>query len=242
MLLRMYVTSNYDGPIIIALTVTIWWTHNRSINCYHIQTFGQILPATTETFHDYFANGMCAAEAFHHYEFMLMNDLSTVTLLADRRHCPSATDARTMFEKWRKERKRAPDGVAMFEELKDVVNDHNKHHSKEGDKCFVQRYERTNREEKPLILTVVTPLMARVHSLPQAGEKVFLDASASIDRHSNPVYFSCTHHPSAALPLCVWDTSYNSQQIITSCLETAFCRMVGLVVVVFRRDKRLANR
>ena len=64
--------------------VQLWWTHNHSINCYHIQTFGQILPATTETFYDYFVNGMSAAEAFHHHESMLMNDLSTVTLLADR--------------------------------------------------------------------------------------------------------------------------------------------------------------
>ena len=78
-----------------------------------------------------------------------------------------------------KKTKGAPDGVAMFEGLRDVVNDYNKCNSKEGGKCFVQWYERTNSEEKLLILAVVTPLMATVHSLPQAGEMVFLDASAS---------------------------------------------------------------
>lgn len=201
--------------------VQLWWTHNHSIDCFHIQTFGQILPATTETFHDYFASGMSAAEAFHHHESTLMNDPSTMTLLADRRHCPSATDVRRMFGKWRIETKGAPDGVDMFQELEDVVNDYNKRHSRDGGKCAVQRYEKTACTERPLILAIVTPLMARVHSLPQAGEMVFLDASASIDRHNNPVFFLCTHHPSGALPLCVWVTSDNSQQTVTSCLETA---------------------
>jgi hypothetical protein len=83
-----------------------------------------------------------------------------------------------------------------------------------------------------------------MHSLPQAGEMVFLDASASIDRHNNPVYFLCTHHPSGALHLCVWVTSDNSQQTVTSCLETAkkvYFQMVRLVVVVYKRDQRLPN-
>ena len=201
--------------------VQLWWTHNHSTDCFHIQTFGQISPATTETFYDYFISGMSAAEAFHHHESTLMNDPSTVTLLANRRFCPSATDVRRMFEKWRKETKGAPDGVGMFEELENIIKDYNKRDSHNGGKCIVQRYERTACTEKPLILAVVTPLMARVHTLPQAGEMVFLDASASIDRHNNPVYFLFTHHPSGALPLCVWVTSDNSQQTVTSCLEKA---------------------
>ena len=201
--------------------VQLWWTHNHSTDCFHIQTFGQISPATAETFYDYFVSGMSAAESFHHHESTLMNDPSTVTLLANRRFCPSATDVRRMFEKWRKETKGAPDGMGMFEELENIIKDYNKRHSHNGGKCIVQRYERTACTEKPLILAVVTPLMARVHTLPQAGEMVFLDASASIDRHNIPVYFLCTHHPSGALPLCVWVTSDNSQQTVTSCLEKA---------------------
>ena len=222
--------------------VELWWTHNHSIDCFHLKSFSQILPATTETFNDYFASGMSAAEAFHHHEALLMSDLSTMTLLADRRYCPSATDARRMFEKWRKETKGAPDGVDMFEELEDVVKDYNERHSKEGGKCFIQRYERTARTEKPLILAIVTPLMAKVHSLPQAGEMVFLDASASIDRHNNPVYFLCTHHPSGAL-------HYVSglRQITPKKLSKAVWRMrnvyfqtVHLVAAERKRDQRFA--
>ena len=201
--------------------VQLWWTHNHSIDCFHIQSFGQILPATMETFNDYFKSGMSAAEAFHHHESSLMNDPSTMTLLADRRYCPSATDVRRMFEKWRRQTKGAPDGIDMFQELEDAVKDYNKRHSMEGGGCFIQRYENATCTEKPLILAVVTPLMARVHALPQAGEMVFLDASASIDRHNNPVYFLCTHHPAGALPLCVWVTSDNSQRTVESCLKKA---------------------
>ena len=82
-----------------------------------------------------------------------------------------------------------------------------------------------------LTLAIITLLMASVHSLSQAGEMVFLDASASIDCHNNPVYFLCTHHPSGALPLCVWAMSEkNSQKTVESCL----------VAVVHKRDQRSA--
>ena len=64
--------------------VQLWWINNHSIDCFYIQTFGQISPAMTETFHDYFVSGMSAAEAFQQHESELMNDPSTVTLLANR--------------------------------------------------------------------------------------------------------------------------------------------------------------
>ena len=47
----------------------------------------------------------------------------------------------------------------------------------------------------------------------------FLDASGSLDRFNNPVYFMCTHHPAGALPLGVWITSSQSQQVTEQCLE-----------------------
>ena len=42
--------------------------------------------------------------------------------------------------------------------------------------------------ESPFVLAIVTPLMARVHKLvQQAGEMVFCDATASLDRLNTPV-------------------------------------------------------
>ena len=100
------------------------------------------------------------------------------------------------------------------------MNNYNNNHSKDGGKCYLQMFKNVV-DDDPLILDVVTPLMARVHSLPQAGEMVFIDASMSLDRRNNPVYFLCTHQPLGALHRCVWVTSDSSQQTISSCLDKA---------------------
>ena len=39
--------------------------------------------------------------------------------------------------------------------------------------------------------------MSHVHTR-QASEMAFMDSSGSLDRHNNPVFFRCTHHPSGA--------------------------------------------
>ena len=47
----------------------------------------------------------------------------------------------------------------------------------------------------------------------------FLDASGTLDRCNNPVYFMCTHHTAGALPLGVWITFGQRQHVIRQCLE-----------------------
>ena len=97
----------------------------------------------------------------------------------------------------------------MFEKLKQLIHDYNKKNNIHGGSCCLQEYTHGS-DEKPLILTIVTPLMSRVHSLPQASEMAFLDASSSLDRYNNRVFFLCTHHPSGSLPLAVWVSSDGS--------------------------------
>ena len=87
-----------------------------------------------------------------------------------------------------------------------------------GGKIFLQRYNNEVKQEKPLIISICTPVMSRVHKLRQAGEMAFMDASGSLDRH-NPVYFMCTHLASGALPLAVWITSSQSESTLNSCLQ-----------------------
>ena len=47
----------------------------------------------------------------------------------------------------------------------------------------------------------------------------FMDASGSLDRHNNPVYFVCTHHQSGALPLAVLIASSQSEDTLKSRLH-----------------------
>ena len=199
--------------------VELWWNHNHSVTCHHLTTFSQILPATRHKFITYFEQAMSASEAFHHHETTLMKDPVTVLLLADRKYCPSLRDVNNLYEKWRKTTKGPSNGSEMFDYLQEYVTAYNKDKMNTGGKIFLQRYNNDTKQEKPLIISICTPVMSRVHKLRQAGEMAFMDASGSLDRHNNPVYFMCTHHPSGALPLAVWITSSQSEATLKSCLH-----------------------
>ncbi|XP_028412191.1 uncharacterized protein LOC114535014 [Dendronephthya gigantea] len=204
----------------IVCDVELWWNHNHSVNCHHLTTFSQILPATRHKFLTYFEQGMSASESFHHHETTLMRDPVTVLLLADRKYCPSLRDVNNLYEKWRKTTKGPCNGTELFDYLQEYITTYNKDKVSDGGKIFLQRYNNDEKREQPLIISICTPMMSRVHKLRQAGEMAFMDASGSLDRHNNPVYFMCTHHPSGALPLAVWITSSQSESTLNSCLHS----------------------
>ena len=198
--------------------VTLWWNHNHSIDSHHLTSFSSILPATKDKFITYFEQGMSASESFHYHETLFMKDPVTVLLLADRKYCPSLHDVNNLYEKWRKTTKGPCNGSAMFDYLEDYITKYNKENEYNGGKIFLQRYN-DSEQEKPLIITICSPMMSRVHRLQQAGEMAFMDSSGSLDRHNNPVYFICTHHPCGALPLAVWVTSSQSEATLKNCLN-----------------------
>ena len=200
--------------------IELWWNHNHSVDCFHLTSFCPILPATKDKFSSYFAQGMSASEAFHHHETQLMRDPVTLMLLADRRICPSLRDVNNMYEKWLIENKGPSNGPEMFDRLETLVQEYNKKHAEVGGKCFLQRYKNDGGYEQHLVLSICTPLMSRVHKTRQASEMAFMDSSGSLDRHNNPVFFMCTHHPCGALPLAVWVTSSQSEASLESCLES----------------------
>jgi len=199
--------------------VGLWWNHNHSVDSFHLQSFCPILPSTKAAFENYFESGMSASEAFHHHETKLMQDSISVMLLADRKYCPSLTDVNYMYGKWQLHKKGAPNGQGMFNTLMTTIEKYNNKNATKGGKCFLQSFEQSDNSEQPLIVAICTPLMSRVHQLRQAGEMAFLDASGSLDRFNNPVYFMCTQHLAGALPLGVWITSGQSQQVTKQCLE-----------------------
>ena len=198
--------------------VELWWNHNHSVDSHHLTSFSAILPATKDKFLTYFKQGMSASESFHYHETLFMKDPVTVLLLADRKYCPSLRDVNNLYEKWRKTEKGPCNGSEMFDYLEDYTTKYNKENQHNGGNIFLQRYS-DSEEEKPLIIAICTPMMSRVHKLQQAGEMAFMDSSGSLDRHNNPVYFMCTHHPSGALPLAVWVTSSQSEPTLKNCLN-----------------------
>ena len=136
--------------------VELWWNHNHSVNSFHLQSFCPILPSTKAAFENYFEMGMSASEAFHHHETKLMQDSISMTLLADRKYCPSLTDVKNMYGKWQLDSKGAPNGQDMFNTLTAIIYDYNKKNSSKGGKCFLQIYQQSDNSEQPLIVSICT--------------------------------------------------------------------------------------
>ena len=124
--------------------VKLFWNHNHSTECYHllhikcIITFHEILPATKQTFEEYFQNGLSPSEAIQHHEAIFLADPANVLKVADRRSCPSSTDVRNMFNNWRDRVKGQSNGQEMFKKLKKLIKDYNKTNSIHGGSCCLQ--------------------------------------------------------------------------------------------------------
>jgi hypothetical protein len=105
----------------IVCDVELWWNHNHSVDCHHLTSFSQILPATRHKFLTYFEQGMSASESFHYHETKLMKDPVTVLLLADRKYSPSLRDINNLYEKRRKTTKGPCNGSKMFDYLQEYI-------------------------------------------------------------------------------------------------------------------------
>ena len=216
---KMSIRINRNKKMPYQCEIDLWWNHNHSVHCFHLTSFCPILPATRDKFCTYFEEGMSASEAFRYHETQLMKDPVTLMLLADRKMSPSLPDVNNLYGKWLIEKKGPSIGSAIFNQLEKIVEDYNRKNANIGGKCFLQRVQGNDADQKHLILSICDPLMSRVHTTKQAGEMAFMDSSGSLDRYNNPVYFMCTHHPYGALPLAVWVTSSQSQSCLESCLE-----------------------
>ena len=73
---------------------------------------------------------------------------------------------------------------------------------------------------KPLILAICTPLMARVHKqVCQSVEIVFCDATSSLDRYNTALFILSTTHVCSGVPLAAVMVSDESEQTVTKAME-----------------------
>ena len=67
-----------------------------------------------------------------------------------------------------------------------------------------QRKRNKKYHKKPMILAIVTPLMARAHQhIQQASEIVFCDSTASLDRFNTSVFIISTSITAFGVPLAI---------------------------------------
>ena len=92
---------------------------------------------------------------------------SVQQVLADRSINPSDGDVQREFRAWRVRNYGKDNGREMFDKLDELVERYNNENEEKGGKSFLQWYVSGNIDktttEKPLVLAIVTPLMARTH-------------------------------------------------------------------------------
>lgn len=165
------------------------FTHNHPITAAHSLSFRPVSENTKQLFFELFDKGHCAASARHAHEQMLIlnsnSDAEKQLALADRAGNPNIQDICRLFVEWHTKNYGKEDGAEMFRRLQHEVDLYTEKNQAEGGKALLQWYEgsdscdesgksddevltkakRRKREtsQKPLILAIVTPLMARVH-------------------------------------------------------------------------------
>ena len=160
-------------------------------------------------------------------------------MLVDRATNPNIQDICRLFIEWRKRNYGQEDGKQMFERLQDEVDQYNEKHASMGGKALLQWYEtdddkdmdsesecipkkKKKREipKKPLILVLLTPLIAHAHQeTQQASEIVFCDSTTSLDRVNTFIFILSTASTASGIPLAIILTSDERENTIQRTFE-----------------------
>ena len=166
-------------------------------------------------------------------------DIDKQKVLADRACNPNIQDICRLFIEWRKRNYGEEDGTKLFVKLQAQVDEYNSKNGKQGGKALLQWYETTAKisdsedentpkpkkrkreiSQKPLILALITPLMARAHcQIQQAGEIAFCDSTASLDRFNTSIFIISTATAMSGIPLAVLLTSDEREDTVYNAFE-----------------------
>ena len=224
--------------------------HNHPITSAHALSFRDVLEETKHALYSLFEIGHSPSSARHAREQALYiqaeSEAEAQLRLADRAHNPLIQDICRLFIKWREATYGKDNGEGVFAKLQEKVDRYNSDASAAGGKVILQWYQtpateysehesesetesnppptkRKRREvcDKPLILAICTPLMARAHwQVLQAGEIVFCDATSSLDRYNKALFILSTTHACSGVPLAAVMVSDESEQTVTKAMET----------------------
>ena len=210
--------------------ITLVWDHNHGLECAKALSFMPIDPDTVTKFHSYFDQGNSPSSALHLHWLNLAiehnDELEYVR--ADRSFSPQYGDVFYLYRKWRIKNHGERNGEPMFNKLEEMIKEYNQKNGSERGKAFLQKFERSvdNKSQKwedkpgesidtPLVLAVCTLLMARAHAmLLQAGELVYCDSTASLDRCNCPTFIFSTSSSGGGIPLGVVITSGESESTL----------------------------
>ena len=86
--------------------------------------------------------------------------------------------------------------------------------------CIPKKKKKREISKNPLILALLTPLMAHAHQeIQQASEIVFCDSTASLDRFNTSIFILSTASTASGIPLAIILTSDERENTIQRAFE-----------------------
>ena len=211
--------------------INLSWNHNHTIQSAKALSFRPLSAETITKIHSYFNQGHSPSSALHLHNLNLAITFDNKNgelqkARADRSMNPLYKDVYYLHKKWRVKNHGEPNGKRMFEMLEEMVKTYNQNHRHKGGTAFLQQYTKDVEGDKhitsskaggtPLVLAICTPLMARAHTLlRQAGELVYCDSTASLDRYNCPTFILSTSCSGGGIPLGVVITSGESDTTLS---------------------------
>lgn len=169
---KRFKNTNCQFSLIVRLSKTekecgsvldIEWNHNHPTNSLHALSFKDIPPAVIETIKAMFSTGLLPGAA--HKEFMrelrsqCKDDMEYHMKLADRSKVPRRGDFNDIYAAFNKSLYGTDSLKSMFVKIKERISA-----LKEKDSDYnIVLQEFDNEINQPFILTIITPLMKRIH-------------------------------------------------------------------------------
>lgn len=179
--------------------ISLSFVHNHPVVFKEALGFQNIRPDVIENFRCYFCEGHTAASAFHYHQTRLwLRDLAAESLYDDSLN-PKLRTVRYMWESWKRDKRQKPFRTKSNGNGKKSLID-----------AVIERLQKVKHERKVEYLivknipciTIVTPVMKRAHTTPEAGLTVFVDTVNCGDNKGSITYVTCAT-ATGVLPLGV---------------------------------------
>ncbi|XP_063605033.1 uncharacterized protein LOC134780313 [Penaeus indicus] len=179
--------------------ITLSFVHNHPVVLEEALDFKNIRPDVIENFRYYFCEGHSPASAFHYHQTRLwLRDLAAESLYDDSIN-PKLRTVRYMWESWKRDKRQKPFRTKSNGNVKKSLID-----------AIIERLQKLKHEKKVEYLivknipciTIVTPMMKRAHTTPEAGLTVYVDTVNGGHDKGNITYVTCAT-ATGVLPLGV---------------------------------------
>ena len=176
---------------------------------------------SVEQIYEYFANGMTPGTAYREFVNKLKLSYDNTTeyqkAKADRSICPRRTDFNFLYVEYNRQKFGGSEVAMVMHILEDRVAAIRE--SRPDIKLNL-----SHSTDSPLLLSIVTPLMQRVHHhVRESREIIFIDSSSNMDEYNLRVFLVVTQSIIGALPLGLLITSDERTETLIKGFELLKC-------------------